>query len=157
MKPPLGVINTTLPGNGITTYKYSNRSRTDQFNPNRENNSWGSFRSSGEPDHDNYRLSSEADQTLIKSGRLNNSNLDAQASFSSTAKSYSKEIKNDVSSKLSATLPKNSVYRKFGNDSSSFKESPIQKSAIGHKLHSYTNNMHGYGKIFPYIMKIYLC
>lgn len=37
-KPPLGTINASLPASGIV-YKYSSRSRTDQFNQNRENNS----------------------------------------------------------------------------------------------------------------------
>ena len=144
MKPPLGTINSTLPGGGITTYKYSSRSRTDQINQNQDNNSLTSFMSSGEPDHEVLRLSTGADKTMLKSGKLNNSNIDSNIILGST-KNYSNEIKRDVASKLSATLPKSSVYRKVGNDSS-FKESPIQKTGIAHKMATYTNNMHDYGK-----------
>lgn len=76
---------------------------------------------------------------------MNSNSIDSQDNRVSTTKNYSNEIKRDVASKLSATLPKSSAYRKYGNDSS-FKESPVQKTGIGHKIQIYTNSINDYGK-----------
>lgn len=87
-KPPLGTINGSITS-GVTSYKY-NRSRDEPMLSGRENSA-GSYRSI-----DNTTENSKSPGYI---------------------KSYMRDTKKSVASKLSATLPKSSGYKKYSSTS----------------------------------------
>lgn len=112
-KPPLSTIKGPITS-GVTTYKYSkSRAPGDSLLSGREN-STGSYRS------------------IEDSGD--------SARKHSYVKSYMRETKNSVASKLSATLPKSSGYKKVSS-SSNYKSSMYhKKQSSGNKIQIYSNS-----------------
>lgn len=127
MKPPLGTIHSSGPSSGVTTYKYT-RSRDDPLNSKRDDSSLGSFRSATNQNPEELRKSS-AQSSSLKNGRTINTATSANSYSIAASKNYPGSTKKGVSSKLAATLPKSSGYRKFGSTSEPKGEDPSKKYA----------------------------
>jgi hypothetical protein len=115
-KPPLGTINGSITSTGVTSFK-DTRSREDVLVPNRENSA-GSYRSNESTNND--------------------------AKGSSSLRGYVRDNKKPIASKLSATLPKSAVYKKYSGGTTYKSGSMHKKQISGNKIQVYSNSHREY-------------
>lgn len=115
-KPPLGTIHGSITSTGVTSFK-DGRSREDPLLSGRENSA-GSYRS--------YESANN------------------EISGSSSLRGYVRETKKPIASKLSATLPKSAVYKKYSVGATYKSSSMHKKQVSGSKIQVFSNSQRDY-------------